>query len=81
LSAVVRSRDLIQCLATAYLGASEGESGLAFDYQLRPGVSDQRLGMVFLEREGVAPALASAIERRAQRLAEERRLSQIKSGA
>lgn len=81
LSAVVRSREQDPCLATAFLGASEGESGLAFDYQLRPGVSDQRLGMVLLEREGVAPALASAIERRAQRLAEERRPSQSSSGA
>jgi hypothetical protein len=57
-----------ECLVTAYLGASESQSGLAFDYQLRAGVSDQRLGMVLLEREGVAPALAAAMERRARRL-------------
>lgn len=68
LSAVVRSRSQEPCLVTGYLGATEGESGLVFDYRLRAGVSDQRLGMVLLEREGVAPALTLAIERRAQRL-------------
>ena len=67
LSAVVRSRLHDECLVTAYLGASESPSGLAFDYQLRAGVSDQRLGMALLEREGVAPALAAAVERRARR--------------
>jgi DNA mismatch repair ATPase MutS len=81
LSAVVRSRSHDQCLATGYLGASDGESGPVFDYQLRPGVSDQRLGMVLLEREGVAPALASAIERRAQRLGARTGPDQIHSGA
>jgi DNA mismatch repair ATPase MutS len=81
LSAVVRSRSHDQCLATGYLGALEGESGLVFDYRLHPGVSDQRLGMVLLEREGVAPALASAIARRAQRVGTATSPDQIRSGA
>ena len=56
-------------LTTAHLAAQESEGGLVFDYQLRPGISDQRLGMVLLEREGVAPELVSAIQRRAGRSA------------
>jgi DNA mismatch repair protein MutS len=67
LSSVVRSRTDDACLATSFLGAAESEAGPVFDYQLRPGVSDQRLGMVLLEREGVAPALASAIRRRSEK--------------
>jgi len=67
LASVVQSRSNDKCLSTRYLGAVENESGLTFDYQLRSGVSDQRLGMVLLQREGVAPALSSAIQRRALR--------------
>ena len=67
LSLVVRSRTDDACLATSFLGAAESEAGPVFDYQPRPGVSDQRLGMVLLEQEGVAPALASAIRRRSEK--------------
>jgi DNA mismatch repair ATPase MutS len=63
LSPVVRSRAHNPAVAVGYMGALETCSGPEFDYQLQPGVSDQRLGMILLEREGVAPALASAIAR------------------
>jgi DNA mismatch repair ATPase MutS len=33
----------------------------SFDYHLRPGVSDQRLGMTLLRREGVLDALERAV--------------------
>jgi len=69
LASVVRSREGDEGLTTAHLAAQESEGGLVFDYQLRPGISDQRLGMVLLEREGVAPELVSAIQRRAGRSA------------
>jgi DNA mismatch repair ATPase MutS len=65
---VVRSRVSDTSLATSYLSAAASDHGPLFDYQLRSGVSDQRLGMVLLEREGVTPALTAAIRQRAQRL-------------
>lgn len=67
MASVIESRDHDECLAAMFLGAVEGHTGPAFDYQLRVGVSDQRLGMVLLTREGVAPALAAAIKRRTER--------------
>jgi hypothetical protein len=36
---------------------------LKFDYQLRPGVSDQRLGVRVLEEEGVFDLLDSTKEK------------------
>lgn len=36
-----------------FFEAEEGEGCLAFDYQLRPGVSSQRLGMRVLHEEGI----------------------------
>ena len=36
-----------------YFEAEEGEGKLRFDYLLRPGVSNQRLGMRVLREEGV----------------------------
>jgi DNA mismatch repair protein MutS len=69
LASVVQSRMNDESLTTQYLAAVEGDSGLAFDYRLRPGVSEQRLGMVLLEREGVAHALEAAIQRRTARVA------------
>jgi len=66
LASVVQSRVNDECLATVFLGAVETDAGLSFDYQLRSGISEQRLGMVLLAREGVAPALAAAIKRRSE---------------
>lgn len=43
-----------------YFEAKEGEGRLQFDYQLRAGVSDQRLGMRVLEEEGVFELLDGA---------------------
>jgi hypothetical protein len=66
LSSVVRSRARDERLAAGFLGAIQSDSGVAFDYILREGISDQRLGMVLLEREGVVSALLSAIRCRGQ---------------
>lgn len=63
LATVVRDRALDGRLATGYLGATEIAGMLEFDYRLHPGVSEQRLGMVLLEREGVLSALNAAISR------------------
>lgn len=46
---------LIDC---QYFEADESEGKLRFDYQLRPGVSAQRLGMRVLEEEGVFELLS-----------------------
>jgi len=64
LASVVRSREHDPALVTAHLRAVEGPSGPEFDYLLQRGISEQRLGMVLLEREGVTAALLQAIERR-----------------
>ena len=64
LATVVRSRAADPGLASYFLSATENESGPTFDYRLQHGISEQRLGMVLLEREGVTPALRSAIQRR-----------------
>lgn len=64
LATVVRSRAADPGLASCFLSATEKESGPVFDYRLQHGISEQRLGMVLLEREGVTPALRSAIQRR-----------------
>jgi DNA mismatch repair ATPase MutS len=64
LASVVRSREHDPALVTAHLRAVEGPSGPEFDYLLQRGISEQRLGMVLLEREGVTAALLHAIERR-----------------
>jgi DNA mismatch repair protein MutS len=66
LSTVVESMGADVHLAATFLGAQLGGDGPVFDYQLRQGISSQRLGMVLLEREGVAPALVAAIERKNQ---------------
>ena len=67
LASVVQSRASDECLATMFLAALETDTGPSFEYRLRAGVSDQRLGMVLLAREGVAPALAAAVKRRSER--------------
>jgi DNA mismatch repair ATPase MutS len=36
-----------------FFRAEEGEGRLIFDYLLRPGISNQRLGMRLLHEEGV----------------------------
>ncbi len=36
-----------------YFEANEGEGRLSFDYRLRPGISNQRLGMRVLHEEGI----------------------------
>jgi DNA mismatch repair ATPase MutS len=64
LASVVRSREHDPALVTAHLRAVEGPAGPEFDYLLQRGISEQRLGMVLLEREGVTAALLQAIERR-----------------
>jgi DNA mismatch repair protein MutS len=64
LSSVVAASETDTRLAPTFLGADVSGDIPLFDYQLRPGISTQRLGMVLLEREGVAPALVAAIERR-----------------
>lgn len=43
-----------------HFAAEEGEGQLTFDYKLRPGVSNQRLGMRVLEEEGVFTLLEQA---------------------
>jgi DNA mismatch repair ATPase MutS len=62
----VRSRSHEPGLAAVFLRATEGASGPVFDYVLQDGVSDQRLGMALLQREGVTSALVAAIHRRQQ---------------
>ena len=47
-----------QNMRFAHFEASLVDTSLVFSYQLEPGVSDQRLGMVLLEREGVTGSLA-----------------------
>lgn len=42
-----------------HFGAIAEDGHLVFDYRLRNGVSQQRLGMVILDREGVLAALAA----------------------
>jgi DNA mismatch repair ATPase MutS len=64
LASVVRSRAHDPALVTVHLRAVEGPLGPEFDYLLQRGISEQRLGMVLLEREGVMAALLQAIERR-----------------
>ena len=67
LASVVESRTHDECLIASCLGATDNDAGLQFDYRLHAGVSDQRLGMVLLHREGVGQALASAIHQRSRR--------------
>jgi len=50
LSEQLNNKDQIDC---RYFEAGEGEGRLSFDYLLRQGVSNQRLGMRVLEEEGV----------------------------
>lgn len=52
--------DLIDC---RHFAAEEGDGRLSFDYQLREGVSNQRLGMRVLHEEGVFALLEQAAER------------------
>ncbi len=66
LSSVVESAGSDRRLNAMFLSAALSPDGPVFDYQLRSGVSSQRLGMVLLEQEGVAPALAAAIQRQLQ---------------
>ncbi|MBT4495006.1 MAG: hypothetical protein HOC70_17320 [Gammaproteobacteria bacterium] len=49
------SKEIVCC----YFEAKEGEGRLRFDYKLRSGVSDQRLGMRVLQEEGVFELLDS----------------------
>jgi DNA mismatch repair ATPase MutS len=46
----VRATGLVDC---RHFEAAETESGLSFDFILKPGVSSQRLGMKVLEQEGI----------------------------
>ena len=50
LSEQLKDIDRVDC---RFFEAEEGEGRLKFDYQLRPGISTQRLGMRVLEEEGV----------------------------
>ena len=52
----LKSKEQINC---CYFEAKEDGGRLQFDYQLRPGISNQRLGMRVLEEEGVFELLDS----------------------
>ena len=58
LSEQLSSSDQIDC---RYFDAKEHEERLSFDYQLRPGVSDQRLGMRVLREEGIFELLDGSL--------------------
>lgn len=58
LSEQLSSTDQIDC---RYFEAEEGEGQLSFDYLLREGVSNQRLGMRVLEEEGVFELLDRSV--------------------
>jgi DNA mismatch repair ATPase MutS len=58
LSEQLSNKDQIDC---RYFEAEEGEGRLSFDYLLREGVSNQRLGMRVLEEEGVFELLDRSV--------------------
>ena len=51
------------CIDCRHFSAGEGEGRLTFDYTLREGVTDQRLGMRVLKEEGVFDLLEQAANR------------------
>lgn len=59
LSDGLKNSDQVDC---RHFAAGEGDGALTFDYRLRPGVSNQRLGMRVLEEEGVFSLLEQALE-------------------
>jgi DNA mismatch repair ATPase MutS len=65
LADTVRLRERSPVLIPVSLGAIHRDDGLHFEFSLRRGVSDQRLGMELLRREGVAALLEAAAAGRA----------------
>jgi DNA mismatch repair ATPase MutS len=54
--------ELLPGVVLRHFAAVLEDDAVSFDYLVRPGVSDQRLGMKVLEREGVLDALAHISE-------------------